>query len=512
MNDWLKKRLSPTKKDSSRWKELAEAIQEFSAENFDPDYNVLAGLRSIYTADEVNQKRIIAEMGHYFEDGITDENIPASVSARKMELHQKETNVPLVRSMARIGFASEWMPLYAPRGDVYGTAFYTEDELAAAGLDINAAVTLLDSSWAVGSIPATKLSSAGVYMTSRAKMALNLGGTAPDGVDIARRRIMQVKPLHIVFDGFKYRVWLEISAVPTHEMRLTMAKVVDQHYPWCTPKLTGLWKIGTNLVIPARALDGTWTLNGDAVIGEYLVSGIVHETLKQCTILSSAAMRKQIERPAAYMTARLSESHLRVNGNWNVGPNKVLTLTGAGMTKMIGLIAEPAIATTVVEGWSIQYPISPIKLGKMPGLTLYRRVNGEWGVGRQLGVAGRTLDGGWKVRAPGLKADGRLAATKQAGNVGVFRKVGRYDVQVGEGWNYRLNGNWKIGAYHDLDGTWSLDGTCRLGAAVRLGKFFRHLDGSWAIGHATKRLDGAWRVGQGGPECDVSVVVHKIAA
>lgn len=116
MIDWLKKRLSPVKKDSSRWKELAEAIQEFWAENFDPDYDVLAGLRSIYTADATNQRRIVAEMGHYFEDGISDENLPVSVAMRKMELHQKETNVPLVRSMSRIGFVAEWAPLYAQGG------------------------------------------------------------------------------------------------------------------------------------------------------------------------------------------------------------------------------------------------------------------------------------------------------------------------------------------------------------------------------------------------------------
>ncbi len=146
MIDWLKKRLSPVKKNSLRWKELAEAIQAFWAQYFDPEYDVLAGLRSIYTADDTNQKRIAVEMGHYFEDGISDENIPASVSTRKMELHQKETNVPLVRSMARIGLVAEWAPLYAPRGEIYGAAFYTEDELAAAGLDINAELLRLDGS------------------------------------------------------------------------------------------------------------------------------------------------------------------------------------------------------------------------------------------------------------------------------------------------------------------------------------------------------------------------------
>jgi len=345
MIDWLKKRLSPVKKDSPRWKELAESIQEFWADNFDPNYDVLAGLRSIYTADVTNQRRLAVEMGHYFEDGTSDENIPASVAMRKMELHQKETNVPLVRSMSRIGFVAEWAPLYAPSGEIYGTAFYTENELEANGLRIDAEMIRLDGSWHVGDDPASHLTSDGVYMTSRAKMVLDLSsGRVPAMIDVARRRIMQVKPLHIVFDGFKYRIWLEISSIPTHEMQLRMTKTIDQFYPWGTPKLNGLWKIGTNITVPHRHLDGTWTLNG-ADLGSYLISGAVYQQLSQRTVIASMAMRKDIGATEKCVTARIGESFLKLDGEWHVGGNPVLTLA-----EMVKIFTKLGQARATLDG------------------------------------------------------------------------------------------------------------------------------------------------------------------
>lgn len=510
MIDWLKKRLSPVKRDSSRWRDLAEAIQGFWAENFDPSYDVLAGLRSIYTADDTNQKRIVVELGHYFEDGISDENIPVSVATRKMELHQKETNVPLVRSMARIGFVAEWAPLYAPRGEIYGTAFYTEDELEAAGLDINAELLRLDGSWHVGDDPAVHLASDGVYLTSRAKMVIDLSsGRAPEMIDVACRRIMQIKPLHIVFDGFKYKIWLEISAIPTHEMHLAMTKVVAQHYPWCTPKLNGLWKIGTNITIAHRHLNGSWKLNGAADLGSYQISGTVYRQLLQCTITSSMGLAKHIERPDAYFVNRLSESLLKLNGLWHVGMNRVLILSGKRkLRKSIDLPSIPSVGFGSGEGWTVQYPVSPRKLGVLPALVSYRRLDGTWQVGEP--VRSVILDGTWKVRSPGIKAESRLKLVKFLGHAGVFGKVGRYTAQVGNGWSRKLDGMWGVGAYCDVDGTWRLDGSKRLGA-IRIGRYYRRLDGSWRVGEVTKHLDGSWRIGQPGPVCECEINIRKAA-
>lgn len=493
--------------------ELAEAIQEYWAENFDPDYDALANLRSIYTADITNQRRLAVEMGHYFEDGISEENIPVSVAMRKMELHQKETNVPLVRSMSRIGFAAEWAPLYAPRGEIYGTAFYTEDELERVGLHIDAEVICLDGSWHIGEAPAIHLASDGVYMTSRAKMVIDLSdGRAPEMIDVARRRIMQIKPLHIVFDGFKYRIWIEISAIPTHEMRLRMTKEVNQHYPWCTPKLTGLWKIGTNVTVPHRHLNGTWKLNGGADLGAYLVSGTVHERLLQCTITSSMALTKNIERTDKYLTARLGESGIRLDGNWHVGFNRILTLSGGGRLRKapLEIDASPALGFASRDTWEIAYPANPSRLGRSATVGGWRRLNGGWKIGGQAAAKHKILDGTWKLRTTGIRAEESLEMSKDLGGAGIFRKIGRYTIRIGEGWSRKLDGLWRVGAYHDLDGTWRLDGSRRLGA-IRIGQYFRKLDESWKVGEVTKRLDGAWQVGQPGPECEMTITVRKAA-
>jgi len=463
MIDWLKKRLSPVKKDTPRWQELSEAIQAFWADNFDPDYDVLAGLRSIYTADITNQRRLAVEMGYYFEDGINDSNIPVSVAICKMELHQKETNVPLVRAMSRIGFVAEWVPLYAPRGEVYGTAFYTEAELDAAGLHIDAEVILLDGSWHIGETPAIPLTSDGVYLTSRAKMVINLADMRfPENIETARRRIIQIKPLHIVFDGFKYRIWIEISAIPTHEMRLRMEKEINQHYPWCTPKLTGLWKIGTNVTIPHRHLNGTWKLNGGADLGAYLVSGTVHKRLLQCTITSRMALTKNIERTDKYLTAQLGESLLKLDGLWHVGMNRVLTLSGDRKLRKgpIEVDVAPAWDFGTADTWAIQYPVSPRKLGKLATLVSRRRLDGNWQIGASV-TSGANIDGTWKIWTPGVKAEMERRVVSN-NSFGIYKKLGK---------------------------------TSRI----------------YYIPGEIKRLDGLWRVGECGPECEFNMEIRKAA-
>jgi len=106
MIDWLKKRLSGSQKESDRYIELAEAIQEFWEQDFDPELEKIINLRSIYAADIEGQKEIVSELGGYYEYDLPDKNIPISVAFRKLELFQKDTEIPLVASLKRL----EWMP------------------------------------------------------------------------------------------------------------------------------------------------------------------------------------------------------------------------------------------------------------------------------------------------------------------------------------------------------------------------------------------------------------------
>jgi len=191
MIDWLKKRLSPVKKDTSRWTELAEAIQEFVEANFDPSFDRLTNARSIYTAESDDQLKILVELGGYFESDMPEANRPILVSQRKMELMQKETDVPLRATIQRLGIDVEWKPLYMLPGAVYGDAFYTEDQLGA-------------------------LSADECLLTSRGCLSIDISADPISDAEatLAIVRCMQVLPLHIVFDRFRYYAQIATIRMP----------------------------------------------------------------------------------------------------------------------------------------------------------------------------------------------------------------------------------------------------------------------------------------------------------
>ena len=181
MIDWLVKRLSPVKDKAARWVHLGEAIQEFWEEYFDPKLEELRGLRSIYTANEDGLKKLIAELGEFFED--TDR--PIAVAWRKMELKFKDREFILTSSFSRKfkGLPVDWEPLYAPKGSSYGTEFVPE------GL--------------VDDISDYFLTSRGILTVNTADLT-ERGYSVKDFLDDAEVRVRRIKPLHIVFDGYKF--------------------------------------------------------------------------------------------------------------------------------------------------------------------------------------------------------------------------------------------------------------------------------------------------------------------
>jgi len=183
MIDWLKKRLSPVKRDTTRWIELSEAIQEYWATYFDPSYDRVEALRSIYTASLEDQRALVIELGGYFEYDMPDDNIPILVAQRKLELQQKETTLPLKAALRRLGFRGSFDHLYAKPAEAYGTAFYTEAELLADSID-----------------PETCI------LTSRSALGLTLVDTVlvdMELITLAMNRVKQIKPLHIIFEGLR---------------------------------------------------------------------------------------------------------------------------------------------------------------------------------------------------------------------------------------------------------------------------------------------------------------------
>lgn len=185
MIDWLKKRLSPVKRDTPRWMQFAEAIQELWEENFDPDIDRMKRAKSIYTADTVDLQREIGELGDFFQAIPKEEDMAIAVAWRKLELLFKDTEFIIVSTFARkfLGLSVSWMPLWAKKTDDYGVAFYPEDEVP---------------------------DFADYYLTSRGKLKVNIDDMTSRRISIADfqahvdARMDTIKPLHIIYDGAVY--------------------------------------------------------------------------------------------------------------------------------------------------------------------------------------------------------------------------------------------------------------------------------------------------------------------
>ena len=186
MLNWLKKRLSPVKKDTERWQQLAESIEQFWQENFDAEHDKLVAMRSIYTADDDSLLERIAEMGDYFADVPEEENKAVAIAWRRYELEFKDTKF-IVDSTFRRKFLDihvDWLPLWALKAGVYGSEFFPEDNIESSGGDID-----------------------DYFLTSRGKVTVDIdqlvgkGITAEFFLSQVEPIFMAVKPLHIIYEG-----------------------------------------------------------------------------------------------------------------------------------------------------------------------------------------------------------------------------------------------------------------------------------------------------------------------
>lgn len=301
-----------------------------------------------------------------------------------------------------------------------------------------------------------------------------------------------------------YWMLLELQPAPTQDFSLYLRKEVFQPYPWCSPKLDGAWRVGIDA--QPYKLDGSLLVNGSWQLGGKLSPAIPYEQLRQCNIFQTLFMRKEIERPCRYLAVRLGESRLRLGKHWQVGKNRILALSEAAVSKDIEASAGPDLDVTERFSFPLAYPASPRQLRSVVKLARWRRLDGSWGVGQA--ALALALNGAWKVRSPGIRAEAS-ALTRKACYAGIFGKLGRAEARIGQKWSRKLDGQWQVGAAHDVDGTWRLDGSCRL-ASPHLGPFYRQLNGTWGL-RATKFLDGAWKVGAPGPACTMDIVIRRAA-
>ena len=226
MDNWLKNRLSPVKIETPSWQQLAESIEQYWEENFDPAFEHTANLKSVYTADEEGIQKIIHELGSYYEDDLATDNIPLSVAQRKYELCLKGATDPLNYTLKRLGIDAYWAQLYARTEDDYGDEFYLDWEMDP---------------------------EKNHFLTSRGKVCVNLATIQTEfaaKIDVLRRRINHVKPLHIFFQGFHYFLALFIN-IPVR----AMSSMEMQKHAWVSG-----WPWN------ALRLDGTWVLDGSEVL------------------------------------------------------------------------------------------------------------------------------------------------------------------------------------------------------------------------------------------------------
>lgn len=196
---WLEKRLTKPRRGEERWIELAQAVETVWELFFDPAHQRLVDLRSAYTAADEDLVRRIQERGDYFNRGYSDlEERSISVPWRRLELEYKDLELILDLAFKRhFGHVeAQWWPLFAPKGQPYGTMFKPSDGLR----------------------PETKNAPPeGWWLTSRGMLGIDSSTLWRKDISkdefkaLAIPILLRTKPLHIIFDGI---IWYRRHVVP----------------------------------------------------------------------------------------------------------------------------------------------------------------------------------------------------------------------------------------------------------------------------------------------------------
>lgn len=214
--NWLVKRLSPNRAKNERWVELTESIQQFWDEEFEPHIDSYERLRSIFTADEEGIDQRLAELGSKFEVAlpILPSSKAIAYSLRAYEIHRKDRRVSIEEMLQRDfkGAVIKWLPLFAVVGEDYGTRFLTEIEVSQSGLSADQ-----------------------VYRTNRGKTLVNAPAAHESGysnleIQLAvERKLKQVKPAHIVYDGVQF---ISIFVIPVKPVKIykALSLIIKRHW------------------------------------------------------------------------------------------------------------------------------------------------------------------------------------------------------------------------------------------------------------------------------------------
>lgn len=215
--DWLQQRLTPVKAVDGRWIQLAAALEVLGREKFDPSYNKLEALRSVYEMTSDDLQRRLREFGDYFAvDMPRFDDRKVGVSWRRLELEYKDLEL-ILTSVFRRHYSDlevNWLPLYAPKAMPYGSYFLAADSIAK-----------------------DFLPSEDYYMTSRGLLETDLGHlyelglTKSTFLETAVPLVRRVKPLHIVFDGALFFIKFPVEWTKGTDMFALQSAEEEEHFP-----------------------------------------------------------------------------------------------------------------------------------------------------------------------------------------------------------------------------------------------------------------------------------------
>lgn len=276
VQNWLTSRLTPANAQSERWTDLAKAVEAFWDQNFEPSMDAFERSRSVFTADDADITLKLAERGKKFEVAlpITPSSMAMAYAMRSYEIHQKDhqdaLEIVLQRDFGNV--VIRWMPLKAPIALPYGELFITD----------------VENQW-IG-IPESEL-----WQTSRAKVLVDTSAALAFGLDrpavaaALQRKLDELRPAHIVYDGMLFISWFPIEVAPVVPgagprisrarfatvdadpllaFRLDDFRLDDFQLDWFSPLSLGRSQTGTHMA-PARVpfrfpwrLDMGWEIGG----------------------------------------------------------------------------------------------------------------------------------------------------------------------------------------------------------------------------------------------------------
>lgn len=326
---------------------------------------------------------------------------------------------------------------------------------------------------------------------------------------------------HAIFALADASVGKDMDQLAVHEWNLREAWGWSMEYPFNASKLTSQKTIGAGerlecgwkLGIPVRrkALDGVWKVRAPRGI-ETEHEGDRLTTFTEGSFRSFPVGPKSTRRLNGAWSLKRGVflgfvPWLGIDGSWRVGaPNWPLE-TNFRATREADVAASPKIATSSFSAWDIVFPRTPRKISR-PIILDGARLDG-WRLGTCGAGIGSTLNGVWQIVA-GHRGCATESETTLLFSAAVARRpIGRAEVRLGDGWRWRLNGAWPVGASRRLNGAWRVSerDSCYLTVPV-LKKNHRHLDGSWSVGRFSRYLDGAWRIGGAPIEAAFEMVVR----